>query len=282
MTKTITIAEWLASAQARLRATSEFPALETQALLAHCLGTSRAHVLTHPEQELTAEQSQRLEALLSRLLKGEPLPYVLGQQEFFGLTFYVASDVLIPRPETELLVERALRWLQAHPQCRRGIDVGTGSGCIAAALAFHVSDLQLIASDISWPALQIARRNVQSLGLEARIRLVQADLLQPFGETFDLICANLPYIPSSRLAHLAVSRYEPQVALDGGEKGLDLITQLLEQARSRLGSPGLLLLEIDHTHGSECYQLTRKLFPDATSEILEDLGGQPRLLCIER
>ncbi len=281
MTTTITIAEWLSRAIQTLRPITETPSIEAQALLAHVLGASRAYLLAHPEQPLDENTLESLERLLRRLEQGEPLPYVLGGQEFYGLPIKVTPAVLIPRPETEVLVEYALTWLRENPSRRTAIDVGTGSGCIAISLAHHIPDLKVLALDRSRAALRVAQENVIHYGLFNRICLVQSDLLRPIGLITDLICANLPYIPSSRLPALKVTQFEPLEALDGGPKGLDLIQCLLEQAPYRLSAGGLLLAEIDASHADVLPSLARRFFPRARIEVRPDLAGLPRLLVIQ-
>jgi release factor glutamine methyltransferase len=272
----------LADLSARLAPLSDTPALEAQVLLAHILQGSRAWVLAHPEVELSPAQQQTFEHSAARLEHGEPLPYILGYREFYGLDFLVSPAVLIPRPETELLVERAVDWLSRHPDCRRVADIGTGSGCIAIALAVTIPDLQLLAIDISPQALKIAQQNAAHHGIAERITFLQADLLDlPAGHSprpFDLIAANLPYIPSSTLAELPVSRYEPTQALDGGEDGLDQIRRLLKQAPSYLSPQGCLLLEIEARQGETVSSLAQDAFPQGQVQLLPDLAGHDRLV----
>ena len=170
---------------------------------------------------------------LARLESGQPLPYVLGAWEFYGLTFELTPDVLIPRPETELLVEQALEWLADRPAPLLAADVGTGSGCIAISLAVHAPQLRLLASDLSWPALQVARSNLARHRVEGQISLLQCDLLPPLSLPFDLLVANLPYIPSPVLPGLKLSLSEPPLALDGGLDGLDFIRRSAARGGSR-------------------------------------------------
>ena len=265
----------------RLTRVSETPALDAQVLLAHILSRSRSWVLAHPEVDLSPEQSFELEARLVRLETGEPLPYVLRHQEFFGLDFSVNPQVLIPRPETELLVEQALVWLHANTPYRLALDVGTGSGCIALALAANIPDLHLLASDISAGALEQARANMRHYALQARVEFIQADLIPALGERVNLICANLPYIPSQDLDELKVARWEPRLALDGGPKGLSLIRQFLAQAPASLSPDGLLLMEIEASQGLAVTDLARRSFPGAEIVLLQDLAGKDRVVRIK-
>jgi len=271
-------------------AASQSPRLDAQVLLSHTLGVSRSWLLAHPESPLTASQHKAYWEAVQRRSGGEPLPYILGQWEFYGLEFTVTPAVLIPRPETELLVETALEWLQRNPEKRRLADIGTGSGCIAIALAAHVPDLQVFASDISIHALQVARQNIARNALAERIHLTQADLLSPYPLSpgsagsalrFDLICANLPYIPADMLQTLAVGQWEPQAALDGGRDGLAHIHRLLADSRSRITPGGILLLEIEATLGDAAQRLVQELLPEAKQRLLPDYAGLDRLLVIE-
>jgi len=278
----MTLGDWLEQARRRLAPHSEQPALETALLAGFGLGRSRTEVLAHPEIILKPSQRSTLEALLERLCSGDPLPYLLGSQEFYGLDFKVDPSVLIPRPETELLVEQALAWLRAHPHRRRAVDVGTGSGCIAVTLAYHVKDLHLFACDRSLPALHLARKNARLQRVETRLDWIQADLLNPLTGPFDLVCANLPYIPTRTLLGLPVSAHEPRLALDGGPDGLDAIRRLVQDAPRWLGPGGLLLLEIEASQGQAALALSRTVFPAAQIKLLPDLAGLDRLIWIEK
>ena len=281
-TQNLDAGQALKDTRTRLIGLSENPSLDAQILLAHMLGQDRSWVLAHPEANLSAAQVQQREQALARLESGEAPPYVLGEWEFYGLKIALTPDVLIPRPETELLVETALSWLAANPKRRRAADIGTGSGCIAIALGVHVPDLELTASDISSRALEVARSNFARNDLLDRVQLVQADLMEDLPGPFDLICANLPYIPSSRLDELSVARREPRLALDGGPDGLTLIRGLLRQAKDELLLGGLLLAEVDDSQETSAAALARGQFPDATIDLLHDLAGKPRLLRVQR
>lgn len=278
-----TIQACLQRARHRLAPHTETPALDAQVLLAHLLRKPRAWLLAHPEAPLPSGQLRRLENALTRLESGLPLPYLLGEWEFYGLTFTLTPAVLIPRPETELLVETALNWLRQHPDRRRAADVGTGCGCIAVTLAAHCPDLRLTATDISRPALAVARQNARRHRLASHIHFLHADLLslnrQP--ATFDLICANLPYIPTPTLRTLDVYGREPTLALDGGPDGLALFRRFLPQAAAALTPGGLLLLEIEATLPDQTRALARQHFPAASIEIRPDLAGRDRLLLIQ-
>jgi release factor glutamine methyltransferase len=245
------------------------------------LNRPRSWILAHPEANLTIEHRDRLERLAQDLTRGVPLPYLLGHWEFFGLDFLVTPDTLIPRPETETLVEYALDWLREHPNCRSAADVGTGTGCIAITLATKIPDLRFVCHDISFPALKIAGQNARKHRVDGRIEFVQTDLLSCTRTTFDLICANLPYIPTQKLLELEIYGREPSLALDGGLDGLDLIRNMLQESRPRLSDGGLLLLEIEAGQGAAVLSLAQNTFQDGQVHLQSDLAGRDRLLAIE-
>ncbi len=263
---------------------NQFPkTLETQVLLAHVTGKNRTWLMSHPEASLTPQQAEALEMAQTQLEQGVPLPYILGHWEFFGMDFEVSPEVLIPRPETELLIETALAQTRTHPRpAYRFIDIGTGSGIIPVTLATLVPSAQIVATDISPAALTIARRNAEKHGVEARISFVEADLLPdylPF-YNYDILSANLPYIPTETLQALDVFGKEPSLALDGGADGLDLIRQLLAQLTDEQFTVSLILLEIENRQGLAVKILARQHFPAADIQILKDLAGHDRLAVI--
>jgi len=260
---------------------SENPAQDLQVLMAHTLGKEKTWVIAHGENRLSAEEFERWDAALGTFKKGVPLPYVIGKWEFYGLSLKVTPAVLIPRPETELLVQTGVDWLLSNPYRRKALDVGTGSGSISIALASKISDLELLATDISAEALDVAKFNVEAYHLASRIRLIQTDLMDGIQESFDLICSNLPYIPDERLPSLAVSKWEPRVALGGGPDGLRFIEPFLEHASAGLEAHGLVLAEIDAELENKVKELAKSIWPDANIEVRKDLAGLPRLLVIE-
>lgn len=263
------------------RLPGDTPELDAQVLLAHMLGHTRTRLLAHPELELSAPQLDSVEAAISRLEAGEPLPYVLGHWEFYGLDLNLTPDVLIPRPETELLVEKAIAWLKASPERRTVADVGTGSGAIGVTLAFHVPDAYVLATDLSMPALQVALGNARKFHVAERMDFIECDLLPALNverSTFDLICANLPYIPTATLKRLAVFETEPSLALDGGADGLDAIRRLLALVPKWLAPGGRILLEIEAGQGAQVLALAYDLCSEAEICLHQDLAGHDRLL----
>jgi len=282
VTNPLSIQEAYKNIVQRLTAISETAHLDSQVLLAHVLGVNRTWIIAHPEEYLTRDQYNQLESLASSLQQGEPLPYLLGCWEFYGLEFKVAPSVLIPRPETELLVDQAIHWLRKNPGRRFGVDVGSGSGCIATALAFNIPDLKMVISDISSQAIKLARENLDAHGISGRAYPIQSDLLTAFASaSFDIICANPPYIATDKLRALDVSRYEPISALDGGIDGVETIRRLFEQAPGRLNPGGCMLMEIESTQGENVYKLAKTAFPGAKISVLQDLAKLDRLLYIE-
>ena len=274
------VAMLLEHAMLVLSALSETASLDVQVLLGHVLEQPRAWVLAHPEAVVEAARVQYFLDLLQRLVQGEPLAYILGHWEFYGLPFVVTPDVLIPRPETELLVAAALEWLRIQKAYTLAADVGTGSGCIAVSLAVNNPSVRVLASDISAAALYVAQANVRQHEVQERVLCVQADLLPESAEQIDLVCANLPYIPREALKELPVSRQEPILALDGGGDGLELIYRLVINLPGRMAANGLALVEIEASQGAAATNMARQVFPQAEIAVLRDLAGDERLLRI--
>jgi release factor glutamine methyltransferase len=281
MTTPTTVGETWLSARRALLPHSETPGLDAQLLLCEITQHDRAWLMAHPEAPLDPSQSRAYTDMLQRCLAGEALPYVLGWWEFYGRRFSIDKSVLIPRPETELLVERALEYLAAQADCDTALDVGTGSGCIAVTLAAEVPHLRVVASDIDDAALRTARANALQHGVVDRVHFVRSDLAGPLAGPFDLICANLPYVPREGLDELAVAHREPRRALDGGAGGLTLIGGLLAEMPRLLSPRGRALLEIDAQHTEQVLELARAARPGTMLQVLPDLAGKDRLLMID-
>lgn len=268
----------------RLASISDTSALDASVILGHILNKPRTWVLAHPELTLTDQQQENLDSALARLEGGEPFPYVLGHWDFFGRDFDITPDVLIPRPETELLVEKALAWLKESPVRRTIADVGTGSGIIGVTIAMEIPSVRILATDISPPALQIAQNNARKFDVADRINFVECDILPPHPnslpteEHFDLLCANLPYIPTETLRSLHVYKREPRLALDGGADGLDLFRKLMSRAPEWMAPNSLILLEIESTLGVQALNLACDMFSRAEIHLHKDLAGRDRLL----
>ncbi|MCU0519674.1 MAG: peptide chain release factor N(5)-glutamine methyltransferase [Anaerolineae bacterium] len=285
----LAIREALQWAVVQLQRTTDRPHNEAERLLAWILHLERTAVLAHPEWPLAPAQVDRFTDAVQRRATGVPLPYILGFVEFFGLEFGVTPAVLIPRPETELLVELALPRLSAWhhsgvQRAQRVVDVGTGSGCIAVALAAAVPSSRIWAADISAAALAVARANAQRNSVAERLAWVQTDLLTPFAAPVDLIVSNPPYIAEAEWQDLPCSvRHEPRAALISGPEGLDAIERLLRQAATRLAPGGCLLTEIGEQQASAVMELAQRIFTrrghQATHlQIHQDLEGRDRVL----
>ncbi|MBI5351677.1 MAG: peptide chain release factor N(5)-glutamine methyltransferase [Chloroflexi bacterium] len=267
----------------RLELFGDTPQLDAQVLLAHIVQKPRTWVMAHPEQVVTKAQQTRLDDAIKKMEAGEPLPYILGKWEFFGLEFDITSDVLIPRPETELLVEKTISWLKASPERRAVADIGTGSGAIAISVATQIPDTRILATDISPNALQIAKHNAKKFSVQDRIEFIECDLFPKSNvdlrlSTFDIICANLPYIPTETLHRLPVYGKEPTLALDGGEDGLEIYRRLFKLAPNWLAPRGMMLLEIESTLGVQALSLAYDSFASVSIHMHQDLAGRDRLL----
>ncbi|GJM41740.1 MAG: release factor glutamine methyltransferase [Ardenticatenaceae bacterium] len=274
----------LAYGRSQLTPHSPTPRLDARLLLEHLLGVPHSYLILHHNELLTAVQQQHYQQLITRAQQEEPIPYIIGHAPFFDFDLHVAPGVLIPRPETEQLVELAVAWAKKRETeaALRAVDVGTGSGCIAIALARHLPQLQVTAVDISPTALTIAQQNAQQLAPN-RIHFQESDLLQAVTDPVDLIVANLPYVTSGEWQVLAdgVKLHEPSLALDGGEDGLDLIRRLLIQATTRLRPKGALFLEIGWQQGKAVRRLAQTCFPAAAITILPDFAGHERFVKIK-
>jgi release factor glutamine methyltransferase len=248
------------------------------ALLAHLTGRERTALLTHLEMALPSPTWKRYCGLAARAAAGEPLAYLTGESAFFDLTFAITPDVLVPRPETELLVEEALAWAARRPAGRIA-DVGTGSGAMAITLAVHLPLAEVIAVDISRAALRVARENAIRHGVSDRVRLAQSNLLAGVTGPFDVVVANLPYVQTAEI--LKMSRWEPSLALDGGPDGLAFIHALLSQLPSRVAAGGLVLLEIGADQGKRAAAMAGAMLPGADTAVLTDLSGLDRVVRVQ-
>jgi release factor glutamine methyltransferase len=254
------------------------PMVIAAALLAHLTGRERAAMLTHLEMALSSPIWERYCELAARAAAGEPLAYLTGESAFFDLTFAITSDVLVPRPETELLVEEALAWA-AHRSALRIADIGTGSGVMAITLAVHLPLAEVIAIDVSCAALRVARESAIRHGVSDRVHLVQSDLLAGVTGPFDIVVANLPYVQTAEI--LKMSRWEPRKALDGGPDGLAFIRTLLSQLPSRIAVGGLALLEIGADQGKRAAAMAGAMLPGADVAVLTDLAGLDRVVRVQ-
>ena len=254
----------------------------------HVLGFDQAQLIIRTNETITGAQREEFFDLVQRRAAGEPTQYITGHQEFFALDFTVTRDVLIPRPETEFLVQRVIEHAGAvRENAPRIADVGTGSGCIAVAIAVNLPDARVIATDVSAPALLVARGNAERHGVSNRIQFIEGDLVEPLigagKESLDIIATNPPYVPSTspNLLPREVREHEPPVALYGGADGLDHIRRLLESAPQALKSGGHMVIEIGY---GQIEETTRLLDPAAWEliEVTNDLQAIPRILTLRR
>lgn len=259
--------------------------IEARMLLGHITKLSPVQIYTQPEQVLNQEQEGNLQELVERRICHEPAAYIVKHREFYGIDFYVDSRVLIPRPETELLVDMALEFTSSTYLARPLLiaDIGTGCGAIAVSLALNLPNSKIYATDVSLLALEVARLNCEHHKVTDRITLLQGNLLEPLPEHVDLLVANLPYIKSSELATLSpeITKFEPRMAIDGGKSGLDYIRQLLEQTKERINNKGCLLLEIGQNQEEELDNLIRSCLGRANFRFTSDLNGVKRVVKID-
>ena len=259
--------------------------LEAEVLVMNVMRMARQNIFAEQETEVAPEQQAALDELVQRRLTREPLAYILGYREFYGINVRVNPNVLIPRPETEGLVEHALFMALMGMESRELTiaDVGTGTGAIAINLALHLPAARVFAVDVADQVLDVAAFNIRNHGVADRVKLGIGDLLDAVPEPVDLIVANLPYIPSDRISTLQPEvQQEPVLALDGGADGLDLIRRLLDQAEEKLKENGIILLEMDPDQIPVAQELAMKHFPEGATEVQQDLAPMDRILVIHR
>lgn len=276
----MTIREAINHAQQTLAADNiEDARLESELLLRQALNISQAQLYTDINQGLSPEQEKAFWRLIECRLSGEPTAYITGHREFYGLDFYVDPAVLIPRPESELLVEKSLKLAQYQPLATIA-EIGTGCGAIAISLAINLPQIKIYATDISASALEVARANCQKHGVTDRVQLLPGDMLEPVPEAVDLMVANLPYVEESELFASSPLNSEPRLALDGGADGLDRIRQLCRQLNDKLRPEGYLLLEIGQGQEKAVNNLLHSLFPSTEIEVTPDLGSIDRVVSL--
>ena len=260
--------------------------IEARMLLGHATNLSPVQIYTEPQQMLSRKEVVKLQELVDRRLKHEPAAYILKSREFHGIDFYVDSRVLIPRPETELLVDTALEFAW-NRNCITSpllaVDIGTGSGAIAISLALSVPGIRVYAIDISPSALEVARLNCEYHNVGRQVTLLSGNLLQPLPEPVDLVVANLPYIKSSELVSLSpeITKFEPRMAIDGGDSGLECIRQLLQQVKSKINAGGCLLLEIGQNQEKDVSQLINSCLNEVNFRFIADFNGIKRVAKID-
>ena len=257
--------------------------LEAEVLVMSVMRMTRQNIFAQQETEVGSRLEQDLALLLEQRLQRTPLAYILGYREFYGINVMVTPSVMVPRPETENMVEHTLFMALMGMETRELViaDVGTGSGAIAVNLAIHLPAAKIYAVDISEPALDVAAYNIRGHSVADRIRLGHGDLLDPVPEPVDVIVANLPYIPTGRIPTLQPEvQQEPVIALDGGPDGLDLVRRLLAQAPEKLKTPGIILMELDPEQFPSAEESARQHFPDAEISAEQDLTHRDRILVV--
>lgn len=258
-------------------------ALDADVLLAHVLGVSKESLYAHPDTEMSHGAMRRYRDLVERRASGEPVAYLRGFKEFYGLRFAVDPRVLIPRPETETLVDAAREVIAGRALMLA--DVGTGSGAVAIAIAAHERGVHVIATDISLDALAVARENTLRNGVSERIELREGDLLAPLSEQLDVVVANLPYLRDAELEHLVGERtslaFEPRVAVTAGKDGLELIWRAATDLPRVLSPHGTALFEIDPHQADQVSHLLQYALGGAT-RVISDLAGDQRVVAITR
>ncbi|MEA3253577.1 MAG: peptide chain release factor N(5)-glutamine methyltransferase [Chloroflexota bacterium] len=257
--------------------------VEAELLLCHVLGTSKTKIYGEPERVLTSIEIGHLQHLIQRRLLHEPAAHILGCSEFYGREFYIDHRALIPRPETELIVEEAIKLVQKRSLSENHLaiaDIGTGSGVIAISLALEFPFARIYATDISNPALQVAEINCRRHKVSRQVKLLQGDLLEALPEPVNMLVANLPYVRDRELRILSqeIAKFEPLLALAGGNDGLDEIRRLLDQLPGRISNGGCLILEIGQGQDRTVKSIIRAYFPQASIELIPDLGGTNRVV----
>ena len=278
----MTIAQALRYGRERLASTPGIDGhRDAEQLLCHVLAASRATLLTYPDRDLSSEQADAYAGVIERRTRFEPIQYITGTQEFYGLAFHVNPSVLIPRPETEHLIEAALSVAKRLIHPPRVLDIGTGSGIIAITLAHLLPTALVDATDISPTALAVARENAQTHAVSSRIAFMEADLLPPTHPAYDIICSNPPYVPSTELLEPQVTNFEPHTALFAGPDGLAIYQRLIPLAVAALHPGGTLLLEIGHGQQPAIASLLRASHLNSI-EFIPDLQRIPRVAIATR
>lgn len=279
----MTIKATLREATKSLQTTSDSSALDAEVLLCYVLEVTKEKLYGQLEQDLTADQLEKYKRLVARRQKHEPVAYIVRHKEFYGLDFYVDERVLIPRPDTEVLVAKVIDKYGVKNERKIIADVGTGSGCIAVALARNLSRAKIYAVDVSEEALAVAKINIEKHKAQKQIKLLAGDLLEPLPEKVDIIVSNPPYIARGEIGNLkpTVVDHEPRQALLAGSEGLQFYQKILGQACDYLRPKGFIALEIDPLVAKQVFQLAQKYFPHSTPQIKKDLAGRERVLVVE-
>lgn len=279
-----TIHKVLKDAACRLKEVTDTYLLDAQVILCHILKVERLYLIINKDRALTHKEILEYNKMIEERLSGMPVQYIIANQEFMGMDFYVEEGVLIPRPDTEILIEKILESIDQSKKFTI-VDIGTGSGAITISLASLIKNSQIYSIDISTKALDIARKNANKHGVTSKINFLKGSLFEPLedmdikGEV-DILVSNPPYIPSSEIDRLQieVSRYEPRIALDGGEDGLDFYRKIVNNAPEYLRPDGLLALEVGHDQARKVADLMKGNNKYVDIQITKDLAGIERVV----
>jgi len=279
-----TIHEALKDAEERLKDKACTPLLDAQVILCHVLNEDRLYIIVNRDRILTDEDVYKYNKLIEKRIKGVPVQYLTGRQEFMGLEFCVEEGVLIPRPDTEILIEKILDFVDENTRYNI-VDIGTGSGAITVSLAQFIKKAYIYSIDISKKALEVAMKNAYNHGVMSRISFLSGDLFEPLENIdikgkVDILVSNPPYIPTEEIERLQVevSKYEPIIALDGGNDGLDFYRDIIDKAPEYLRKGGFLALEVGHDQARRVIELMEEKDRYVDIQITKDLAGIERVV----
>lgn len=280
----ISIHEALKEASDKLESKAATPLLDAQIMLCHVLDVDRLYLIVNRERILTKEEAYEYNRMIEKRLCGVPVQYIIGRQEFMGLDFNVAEGVLVPRPDTEILIEKVLDSIDKEDEYTI-VDIGTGSGAITVSLAKYIKNSHVYSIDISKHALNIARQNAEKHDVLSKISFLSGSLFEPLQDIsiagkIDILVSNPPYIPTGDIDNLQVevSKFEPRIALDGGEDGLDFYREIIDKAPEYLRSGGLIALEVGHDQARTVVDLMKEKKKYVNIEITKDLAGIERVV----
>lgn len=283
---TMTIKEAVNAASSKLKNHAGTPALDAYVIMGSVTGKERWYLISHEDETLPEETLKEYFLLIDKRLGGMPVQYITGCQEFMSLNFFVNKSVLVPRPDTEILVEEAIKHISALPEGRKikVLDIGTGSGCIAISIAKYTKEVEVTAVDISMDALAAAERNAVFLGVKDKVEFICSDLFEKVDKSFDVIVSNPPYIPSALIGGLQteVRVYEPHQALDGGEDGLDYYRRLVQEGFAHLNPGGVMMFEIGYDQAVDIRQIINEFEGYNNFAVIRDLAGLDRVVTISR
>ena len=287
MVRGMTIRVALKEGTKQLKEITEASWLDASLVLSYVLGCEKWYLTAHDNEVMDEQKLKEYFDLIEKRLRGVPVQYIIMKQEFMSFNFFVNGSVLIPRPDTEILVEEVIRYISTLPKetTIHILDIGTGSGCIPISIAKFAENTRFKAVDISKEALEVAEKNASILGVAERIEFIQSDLFQRIGEDyFDIIVSNPPYIPTKVIESLQVEvrKYEPEKALDGGEDGLHYYRRIIAEGFKYLKPGGILAMEIGYDQAEEIKRIIDDFKDYNNFRVIKDLGGRDRVICTNR